>query len=351
MPFGLGAGLNTFTPAFDPAATGALQVEFTRSPSLFRINKYVKLTPVSQMAGYYMRVDPKQGTRVVSVNDQIWPIGQDRPSGRALDADFVAYQCQRYTEGFQLGTEVVEQAKFDVLAMHARHAATLLMTGRTRRAWTEISTAGNYTSGENLFANTTALTGGAAPWNSGADNANIQTGITTALQKIQLNSGGVVSPSDVKLVINPNTARTLATQPEIRNYVKNYPAALDFLRGDQTFALWGLPSSLFGVGELVVEDAVYVSTRKGAGTQTSSYVCPDNVAFFCGRPEGLIGVEGVPSFAGVTCFAYEDMTMEIFSGATEEIAINRRVRGGVTDNSGFDVTAPASCLYLTTCFT
>jgi len=347
----VGAGMNTFTPAFDPAATGSLQIEFTRNPKTFKLNRYSQLIPVTQLAGYYMRVDPKNAVRIVNEQDGVWPIGQDRPTGDPVDVDLTPqFACKRFTDGFNVPNETADSAKFDVVAMHARIAATKAMTRRTLRSWTTLTTAANYTSGENLFANTTALVGGAKPWNSGADNANIQEGVQAAVQRIQLNTAGVVGPESVVMVCNPNTAKTISQQPEIRNYVKNYPAAMEFLKGSREFSTWNLPGNLFGLGDVVVEDAVRVTTRRGASTQTTTYVCPDNVVLFLGRPGGLIGVEGVPTFSALSIFAYEDMTIETFGGG-EDQQINRRMRGGVTDNSDPNLTAPASAVYLQTCFT
>lgn len=349
---GIGAGLNTFTPAFDPAATGSLQVEFTRNPKIFKLLQYIKLIPVNVMAGYYLRMDPLQGNRVVTPQDQIWPIGMDRPKGRTLDADYILYATQRYTESFSLPNEIAAQAKWDVKAFYARVAATLMMVGRTRRAWAKINDTTLYTSGTNLFANTNALVGSAVPWDAATDVGGIQQTIQSAIQKIQLNTASVAQASDICMIINPRTAKKMSASAEMRSFVKANEASLNFLQSmTPTWRTWNIPPNLYGLGNVVVEDASYTSTRKGASTQTSDYIAPDNVVTFAARPDGLIGAEGVPSFAGISCFAYEDMTVEIGDPQGEDAVKNRRTWGGVTDNSGFDLTAPAAMLRLTTCFT
>lgn len=87
-----GGGLNTFVPTFS-AATGQIQIEFTRSPNKFALTRYAQLVPVQQMAGYYLRIDEEETARVVATQDQIWPLGEDRPTGINTDFDFVTYSC------------------------------------------------------------------------------------------------------------------------------------------------------------------------------------------------------------------------------------------------------------------
>ena len=145
-------------------------------------------------------------------------------------------------------------------------------------------------------------------------------------------------------IVNPTTARVMATNDGVRDYIKNTPHALNFLKGDATFATYGLPQNLFGLGGVVVDDTVRVSTRKG-GANTRGFFYAGSAGdkysmVFVSRPGGLVGNEG-PSFSTASIFAYEDMTVE-----TLEDPWNRRVRGSVTDNSATVLTAPLSGLHL-----
>jgi hypothetical protein len=140
---------------------------------------------------------------------------------------------------------------------------------------------------------------------------------------------------DVMMVISPTVANLLSQTTEVRDYVKNYPAAMPFLQGSDTFAMYGLPPNLFGV-QVVVDDSVRVTTRKGASSTTRQYIY-GNSAVFVSRPGGLIGVEGSTSFSTVQIMAFEDMTVENWDDPKD-----RRIEGRVIDNSTTEVVAPVS---------
>jgi hypothetical protein len=139
------------------------------------------------------------------------------------------------------------------------------------------------------------------------------------------------------LVISPTIANQLAQTEEVQSYVKNYPAALPFLGGTDVFAKYGLPANLFGV-QIVVDDSVKVTTKKGAASTTRSFVY-GNSAVFVSRPGGLVGVEGSTSFSTVQIMAFEDMTVENWDDPKD-----RRIEGRVIDNSSAELVAPVSGL-------
>ena len=90
----------------------------------------------------------------------------------------------------------------------------------------------------------------------------------------------------------------------------------------------------------MVDTTTRVTNRKGA-TKARSSMYSDGIVFVS-RPGGLMGTEGVPDFSTVTCFAYEDMTVE-----TMDDTWNRRVRGRVVDDSDIVLTAPLSGYFVT----
>jgi hypothetical protein len=336
--YGIGGGLNTFVPTFS-AATGQIQIEFTRAANRFPITQYAQIVPVQQMSGYYLRIDEEETARVVNTQDLQWPLGEDRPTGINNDIEWTQFTCQRFQSSFHIPQETARQAQWDVVASHARIAAQKMMTLRSLRMATQLTTAGNYTSGLNYFADASTLTGST---NITSGNG-VQIVIQNAIERIVQNTVGAVSAKDIILVINPITARIMAATAGVTDYVKNYPAAFSFLKGDDTFAAYGLPQSLFGLGGVVVDDTVRVTTRKGSGSPARSFLYGDSNApamVFVSRPGGLVGNEG-PSFSSATIFAYEDMSVE-----TLEDPWNRRVRGSVTDNSATVLTAPLSALYI-----
>lgn len=335
--YGIGGGLNTFVPTFSPA-TGQIQIEFTRSVNRFPITQYAQIVPVQQMSGYYLKIDEEETARVVNTQDLQWPLGEDRPTGINSDFEFNQFTCQRFQTSFNIPQETARQAQWDITASHARIAAAKMMTHRAYRMATALTTAANWTTSVNYFANASDLLTGINF--TSADG--VQQIIRAAVEKIVQNTVGVVGPQDIILVINPITARLMATSDGVRDYIKNTPHALNFLKGDATFAAYGLPQNLFGLGGVVVDDTVRVSTRKG-GANTRGFFYGTSSApgmVFVSRPGGLVGNEG-PSFSTATIFAYEDMTVE-----TLEDPWNRRVRGSVTDNSAAVLTAPLSGLYI-----
>lgn len=329
----VGGGLNTFVPSTNALATGALQVEFTRAVNTFPITKYAQIVPTQQMTGYYLRLDSDDNVRVTETNEFAWPLGNDRPVGKMNQHDFVSFTCNRYAYPFYIPNETVKQAAWDVVAQHARAKAQLAMTARSMRTATALTTTATFNAVGNYYANGTAISG--AAWTGSTTNI-IQKGIQTALQRISLSTGGAVrGETDIMMVISPTVANLLSQTQEVRDYVKNYPAALPFLQGADTFAKYGLPPNLFGV-QVVVDDSVKVTTRKGPTSQTREFVY-GNSAVFVSRPGGLVGVEGSTSFSTVQIFAFEDMTVENWDDPRD-----RRIEGRVIDNSTSEVVAPVS---------
>lgn len=340
---GVGGGLNAYIPSTNALATGALQVEFTRSVNQFGLTRYSQIVPVTQMTGYWLRQVNDDNMRISTTgNEYQWPLGQDVPTGIQNQFEFVAYTTARKAYPFYIPTETARQAAWDVVAQHARAKAQLAMTNRTREALALLTTQGNWSNG-NYFATATAL--GYGDWAStSAGSTNIQQSIQTILQLISKNTGAVVRPQDTILVIGPETARKISASGEVRDYVKNYPAALPFLQGSDVFSRWGLPPTLFGLGEVVVEDAVRVTTLKG-NTTSKSFLLDGGKAVFCSRPGGLVGAEGVASFSTLQVLAYEDMTVEQF-----EDPKNRRTEGRVVDNSVPIITSNLSGAYIANVF-
>lgn len=329
----VGGGLSTFVPSTNDLATGALQVEFTRSVNTFAITRYAQLVPTTKEAGFYLRQDPTDAIRLPNLNAYKWAKGQDRPAGSQNSFEFFPYATERFNYGFYVPNETVQQAAWDVVAQHARTKMTLAMTGRTLRAATLLADSSTWNA-NNYAATATALIGG--PWNSPtASNRYIQKSVQKVMQQVQYSTGGAVRPSELIMVISPTVAQAIAQSAEVLEYVKANPMSPSFLQGSDLYAEWGIPPKLFGIGEIVIEDAVRVTTKKNAaGTATTSYIL-GNGAYFVSRPGGLIGVEGAPSFSTLQIFAYEDMVVEQWNDPK-----NRRIEGAVVDNSDVRVVTP-----------
>ena len=329
----VGGGLSTYVPSTNDLATGALQVEFTGTVNSFAITRYAQIVPTSKMTGYYLRQDVPDNVRITDTKEFAWPLGNDRPTGKQNAFEFVSYSTERFAYPFYIPQESANQAAWDVVAQHARSKAQLAMTARTMRAASVLSTSGNWAG--NYAANPAASPISQGSWtNSSVANAYIQKTIQKVMQLVSLSSGGAVAPNQLIMVISPAIAQIVSQAPETKEYVKNYPAALSFYQGSDTFSRWGIPPTLFGLGDVVVDDSVKVTSKKGAASLTSSYVY-GNGAYFVSRPGGLVGVEGSSSFSTLQIFAYEDMTVEQFNDP-----MNRRLEGRVIDNSVSAVVAP-----------
>lgn len=339
----VGGGQSAYIPSTNDLATGALQVEFTRSVNQFALTRYAQLVPTSKMSGYYLRHDVADNMRIVNDKEFLWNLGTDRPTGKQNAFDFIPYNTQRYAFPFYIAQETAAQAAWDTVAQHARSKAQLAMTRRTLGAATVLSTAGSWgtntsatvTSGQNGFATTGAWSGATVA------NAWIQKSIQQVMQLVGFSSGGAVNASQLIMVISPKVAQAIAQSAEVKDYVRANPQSPNFLMGNDIYSRWGIPSTLFGLGEVVVDDTVIRTSRKNA-TDVTSYVLGDG-AYFVSRPGGLVGVEGANSFATVQIFAYEDMTVEQFNDP-----LNRRVEGRVIDNSVTAVVAPVSGFALMT---
>jgi len=334
----VGGGQSAYIPSTNDLATGALQVEFTRSVNQFALTRYAQLVPTSKMSGYYLRHDVSDNMRIVNDKEFLWNLGTDRPTGKQNAFDFIAYNTQRYAFPFYIPQETAAQAAWDTVAQHARSKAQLAMTRRTMGAATALATTANW--GQNFIANpnTTAqgFTAVGGVWTSSTTGgAYIQKSIQQVMQLVGFSSGGAVNPSQLIMVISPKVAQAIAQSAEVKDYVKANPQSPNFLMGNDIYSRWGIPSTLFGLGEVVIDDTVKMTSRKNA-TDATSYVLGDG-AYFVSRPGGLVGVEGSNSFATVQIFAYEDMTVEQFNDP-----LNRRVEGRVIDNSVAAIVAPVS---------
>src|SRR5439155_57306 len=160
--------------------------------------------------------------------------------------------------------------------------------------------------------------------------------------KITLDTNGVVGddPQNFNIVLNPNTASSLALSAEVHDYLKGSPDALDEIRtGQSPNAMYGLPANMYGY-KVWVEKTVRETTRVG-GTLTRSFVCPDNAIVFLSRVGGLEGLYGSPSFSTVTLFTLEELTVE-----TREDAWNRLTEGACVEDTAEAITCPASGWYL-----
>lgn len=328
---------NTYVPTFSEA-TGLVQVEYSRNPASFAVNQIAKLIPVSKDTGYYLSINSEEQARVVSQSDWIWQDGNDAPEGNQQDHEFSTYRTQRHAPTFMLGQKAAANADFEIIASHARMAASKAMRIRSYRAATELTTVANWTSGTNTDSATTV--GGGKFSAATSTNNYIQKSFNGVVESILANTNEAVTAADMVAVMSDQTAHVISESDEYRTYFQGSPFAANFVRGSGEFNEFLLLSTFFGVGGIIVDPTGRVTNRKG-GTTARSRIYDDDVVFVS-RTGGQMGAEGVPDFSTLSIFAYEDMTVE-----TEDDIWNRRVRGRVVDDSAVVLTAPLSGYLLT----
>jgi len=336
MPAAFPGNINTFVPSFE--ASGKLQIEFSRNPESFPLNRYVGVKTVTKGTGLYLEITAEEAARVVAQQDYEWPDGQDRPSGHDGTElfEFKPYTTQRKCYSFNLGDKAIEQADWAILASHARIHAQKAMTARADRFQTILSTTGNW--GGNTD---TATNLGTGQWSAAtAATQYILKTMNSVKEQIHIATLGSVPPEALRMVINPELAHIMRESDEIIDYVKQNATALQTMAGNKFFERWGVPNLLYGV-QVVVEDTVLVSSRKRATAATKTYMMANNIAIFTAVTEGLENqkepAEGAPTFNTGTIFAYEDMTVESMRDPK-----NRRTTASVVDDTAEVLTAPAS---------
>lgn len=335
-----GGATNTYVPSTE--ATNNMVVDFSRNPRSFKINEYLQIVPVTKDVGYYTSMTIEEAGRILntSIKDHLWADGEDAPSdkGQTESFEFLAYQTKRYFFGFRIGQKAAAQASWDILAQHGRIKAQQAMTARTQQAITLLSTGGNWPTGHTSAVS--SISGVTGKWDvSTTARKDIKRSIDYAIDTIQKSTLGGIELEDFRLVISPGGARKIAVSQEIVDHIKGSPDALAEVKGALgPNAAFGLPSRLYGIN-VVVENAVKVTSRKGA-TKATSYVLADTTPFIVARPGGLVAPadsNAAPRFSTACMFAYEEMTVE-----SKYDQDNRVNKGRIVDDYAMVMTAGIS---------
>lgn len=330
-------GNNTFVKDLD--ASGRLITEFSRNPDQFALNSYIQLSNVSKSAGYYLKITPEEAARVLNANlaEFVWPDGAPRPSRNngTETFSFAGYETERYDYDFTIGRKASEQADWNIIESHSRIKAQQAMTARTLSVHGLLQTAGTWSAGHSI--DVTTIPGNSGNWDqSTSARQDIKRSLAYAIEKVMLATLSVVRRKDIQLVLSPDAAHAMSESQEIVEHIKSSPDAYSQVVGDA--GKWGeyqLPDRLYGV-DIVVEDAVRVSSKRGA-TLASSFICDNDEAYLLARPGSLVAESGGPSFSTVHLFLKEDMT--VWTNDNED---DRRTEGHVVDDFDVVSTAPAS---------
>lgn len=322
-------------------ASGNLIVTYSRDPKKFPMSRYVKYQPVKKTTGLYLEIKAEEAARIINSNlqDYYWADGADRPKrNEAEEFRYVEYRTKRYDFPWFLGKKAVDEADWPVTNLQQQVAAHKSMTARSIAVASLLQTEGNWDTGH--YEAVTSISGVADNWDvSTSDEQNIKRSILYGIEKIQLDTFGMVNTEDLVLVMNPTTARRISTAPEIIDFIKQQQSAPAIIQGKDGGwnGEYGLPKYLHGV-EILVESTFRISARAGATSQTKSYVLDDGNAFLLARPGSIEAVAGSgPSFSTVTMFTLEEMTVE-----QKDDVENRRLLGHVVDDYSVNMTASPS---------
>lgn len=336
-------GSNTFIPNWD--ASNKMMIEFSRNPKSFAINRYCGMKTVKKELGYYLEATAEEGARVVSEDDYDWADGQDAPEPNEYLESFgwKAYRCHRKAYPFAIGYLASQQADFNVIALHGRVQAMKAMTARSLTGITKLV-------GGSWGSNTdTATNLGGGLWSaSSATNQYILKTFMEVQIRIDKATNGVIQPGMLRCVINPNMAKTIRTNPEILDFIKQQGSAGEMIKGTAFFMKWGIPEYLYGV-KMEVDNTVRITSRKGA-TVVKDYVLANTVAVFVtltedvdqSVPRTAEAGDALPTFDTLTCFLMEDMTVE-----EKDDPDNRKTKARIVDHYGFELTAPSTGFYVT----
>lgn len=330
-------GSNTYIPSWE--ATGLI-IKYTRNPSFFRINKYVKDIKVPKDQGYYLTLGPDDPYRVVSVNDYLWEDSVDAPGGRQERQAFGynPYRTARYCYPFSLGRKSVDQAEWPILAEHAAMASAKAMTVRTMINTTLATTSSNWTG--TWGTNYSAVSG---VWTTSSTTNNyIQKDVNIGCIAIEQASGGIVTDEDaLQITFNPTLARGIATAPEYKTYIQGSPDALAAITDQRNpNRKYGMAPYLYGLS-LVVENAIVVTTPKSGNVpsppaQTRSYIWATQFVNISSKPKGIVAPEEQTLDFSTFCFRfYEQMTVE-----SKDDSDNRRSIGRVVEDYTTVLQAP-----------
>lgn len=335
MAYALPGANNTYAPSFD--TTGNLIVGFSRNLKNFRVNQYAQITPVKKSYGLFARFNPITNTRVQGVagDNNAWPDGNDAPEGPVgnQEFEFVPYLTERFTEPARLGYKAVEQAAFDIKKFSVDGLGTQLMTRRTVLGLAALLNTSVYPS--NHVSTATTLGGGF--WSAGTIvNPIVQRTLMAAARQIEIDTASVVDYTQLSLIINPQTADSIARSAEIRDFIAQNPLVLAQIRGNEKNqnAQYGLPDQLYGM-KLIVENTVLTTTNRNATTADTNYALGANQAIIVARPGDLVQDFSGRSFSTLHFFMYEEMNAEYFDDVQ-----NRVHKMRVSDDYAAQVVSP-----------
>lgn len=343
---------NTYPPSWDAAAQLIL---FIRNPANFALNEYCKFRQAATMQGLYLVIDGDQAARIASEAEFDWADGSRRPEGQdqLLQFRFEPYICQRKDYPYTVGNLTRRQCPWPLEAAQAAMVMQQAMTLRTMRVMTLLELNTNWVSGSvTHYADANDLNDGSGPYDT-ADTTNyaIRKATNEVVLRINRDTNAMVRGRQLRRVLAPDLAKAMGESKEMADYVKNSVWAKETLQGklagENPNAEYNLPPIVYGV-QVVVEDAVKVTSRKGA-TLAKSRVKAAASEVFCAVIDGLpgdqVGPVPVPNFSTFQIFHYDGLLKMM----TWDDVRNERMEGHCTEIFTEKMVAPQSGFLVENC--
>jgi hypothetical protein len=358
---------NTWVPSWE--ATGQV-IALIRNPSKFSINNYVAFRPANKQVGLYLEFDLDHPARSLSLEQMMWPDGAERPSGEHNLAGFEykEYRTFRKDLAVTLGNLTLAQTDWPILAYNSGVIMQQGMTALTRQTLGVLDTTSNYGTNTDTAVNLGSGAGKFELANTIAGDANylnIKKVFNNVAIKILLASNSMVRKENLWCVLSPDAARIMSQAHEIVDYLKQSPYAMAQVRGDlpNRNILFGLPEMLYGIN-LQVEDAMYVSSQKGATVVRTFAKAQDGLIFVSKMdelPGDQVGDVPVPNFSSYQVFYYSENMKDAPAAArgngrglltveTWEDVRNKRTEAHVTWNTAEKFVAPTTAFYVQDAF-
>lgn len=333
-------------------ATGGLLIGYARNEKDWAVLRITKTINVKQMVGLYIKWASQQAARISSDGSaEEWADGTIADSGvdNVEAFQMEGYRTKRYRYAFGIGELTAQQATFGMVVANQSVEAQRCMTQRTNMCYRAIASA-TYPSGQNVIVDNAGA--GGALFASGDNfatgttaNPYIKIALNDVAVSINQNTLGKVTPAQLKIVMNPNTARTMSQSQEIQDLVKQSIWGMAQLRGDsaKNNGQWGLPDKLYNY-EVEVDPTVMSTGLRPSFTPI--YAMPENTIYVLARIGALEGLLGEPSFSTVCGFFYGgEMVTELKNDID-----NKMILGRIITNYQYVVVAPESGGILTDVF-
>jgi hypothetical protein len=269
-------------------------------------------------------------------NEDLWFPATDRPPANvALNFKFITVQMSRRNYGYQLDEQTIDAADLPIMEFYRRTALSKAMRKKVYRVIKTLENTSNWPASNVADANVLNL--GAGKWGgASADEQSpnayaIRKSVLAAVVQIVLQTNNVVTPNQIKAVISPNAAYSMANTGEIYGYLKSSPFSKERAEGRNDLQdTYGMPRFYAGV-EWIIEDAVAVAEeRNAAGTAATTnriFIKNDTTAVLVARPGSVDGAPGAPSFSTMQVWYYK------YEMAVEEMhdVWNKQQKGAVVD--------------------